>query len=233
MEFCHLHDVVTIYGCIVSNYISGNDPYSSRLRNTPFHSMYLPPLSIKDYMERIYRYFNCSAECYILSLIYIDRLIHSDSFIMNGFSAYRVVLTSLMLSAKFFDDVYFTNAYYAEIGGIPVTELNSLEVDFLCRIHFSLSVSPQEYQRYYNDLSGHCRSCLNCYAIQLPVMVNCCPFDETPLLRFVRRQLTPFPSTFTSTQSYPSSYTPFDSGYMTRQSGCANNSLVWWNTGYY
>lgn len=26
MEFCHLHDVVTIYGCIVSNYISGNDP---------------------------------------------------------------------------------------------------------------------------------------------------------------------------------------------------------------
>ena len=68
-------------------------------------------------------------------------------------------------------------------------------------------------------------------------MVNCCPFDETPLLRFVRRQLTPFPSTFTSTQSYPSSYpssyTPFDSGYMTRQSGCANNSLVGWNTGYY
>ena len=126
----------------------------------------------REITRRIYRYFNCSAECYILSLIYIDRLIHSDSFIMNGFSAYRVVLTSsgriggvtprLMLSAKFFDDVYFTNAYYAEIGGIPVTELNSLEVDFLCRIHFSLSVSPQEYQRYYNDLSGHCRSCLNC-----------------------------------------------------------------------
>lgn len=25
MEFCHIHDVVTIYGCIVSSYVSGND----------------------------------------------------------------------------------------------------------------------------------------------------------------------------------------------------------------
>ena len=64
----------------------------------------MPPLSLKDYMERsawfcgltrrIYRYFNCSAECYVLSLIYIDRLIRDDSFIINGFSAYRVILTS-------------------------------------------------------------------------------------------------------------------------------------------
>ena len=108
----------------------------------------------------------------MLSLIYIDRLIRDDSFIINGFSAYRVILTSyshplrvmssLMLAAKFFDDVYYTNAYYAEIGGIAVSELNSLEVDFLCRIHFSLSVSPQEYQRYYTNMSTHCRGCMNC-----------------------------------------------------------------------
>lgn len=73
-----------------------------------------------------------------------------------------LVTSRLMLAAKFFDDIYYTNAYYAEIGGIAVSELNSLEVDFLCRIHFSLHVSPQEYQRYYTNMNTHCRGCMNC-----------------------------------------------------------------------
>ena len=31
-----------------------------------------------------------------------------------------------MLAAKYFDDVYFTNAFYADVGGISVDELNML-----------------------------------------------------------------------------------------------------------
>ena len=54
-----------------------------------------------------------------------------------------------MLAAKFFDDVYYTNAFYAEVGGISVEELNVLEVDFLCKIRFNLFVTPQEFQKYY------------------------------------------------------------------------------------
>ena len=57
-----------------------------------------------------------------------------------------------MLAAKYFDDVYFTNAFYADVGGISVDELNMLEVDFLCRIRFNLYVTPQDYQHYYLSL---------------------------------------------------------------------------------
>lgn len=68
-----------------------------------------------------------------------------------------------MLAAKFFDDVYFTNAFYADVGGITVDELNTLEVDFLCRIRFNLYVTPQDYQRYYLDICDHCSTlCRNC-----------------------------------------------------------------------
>lgn len=63
-------------------------------------------------------------------------------------------------------------------------------------------------------------------------MTNCCPFDETPMLRFTRRQMTPYPSGYASTQSFPSSYNPFDSGYMMQQSNYMNNQ-VGWNSGYY
>ena len=63
-------------------------------------------------------------------------------------------------------------------------------------------------------------------------MTNCCPFDETPMLRFVRKQLTPFPSGYASTQSFPSSYNTFDSGYMVPQLNYMTNQ-VGWNSGYY
>jgi len=35
---------------------------------------------------------------------------------------------SVMLAAKFFDDQYFNNAYYAKVGGVPANEMNTLEV---------------------------------------------------------------------------------------------------------
>jgi hypothetical protein len=33
-----------------------------------------------------------------------------------------------VIAAKYLDDEYYKNTYYASIGGIPVAELNSLEV---------------------------------------------------------------------------------------------------------
>ena len=42
-------------------------------------------------------------------LIYIDRLIQRNNFILSGLNVHRVVITSVMLAAKFFDD-QVTNA---------------------------------------------------------------------------------------------------------------------------
>lgn len=52
-----------------------------------------------------------------------------------------------MLAAKFFDDQYFNNAYYAKVGGVPCHEINSLEVEFLFMINFSLFVTTGEYEQ--------------------------------------------------------------------------------------
>lgn len=124
-------------------------------------------------MDSIYRYFNCSAECYLLSLIYINRIIRLNRFIINTYSVHRLILTSfafvffalmrsMMIAAKYFDDVYYTNTFYAEVGGITVNEINNLEVDFLCRIGFNLFVSTEEFRQYYKDIADHCLSCYAC-----------------------------------------------------------------------
>lgn len=79
-----------------------------------------------------------------------------------------------MLAAKFFDDRYCSNVFYAQIGGVTVDEINSLETEFLFYINFHLFVTPQEYQMYYNMLYLHAteRQCVNCRNIVFPKMIQ-------------------------------------------------------------
>ena len=104
---------------------------------------------------RIHKYASCSKECFVLALIYIDRLIQGNNFLLTELNAHRVVITAILLAAKFFDDAYYNNAYYAKVGGVLTSEMNSLEVDFLFRINFSLRVEPYVFQKYYAELSSH------------------------------------------------------------------------------
>jgi hypothetical protein len=66
-----------------------------------------------------------------------------------------VIISAILVAAKFFDDAYYNNAYYAKVGGVTVSELNSLEVEFLFRINFSLRVSPELYRKYHEELLSH------------------------------------------------------------------------------
>jgi hypothetical protein len=92
-----------------------------------------------------------------LALIYIDRLIQRNNFLLTDLNVHRVVITAILLAAKFFDDAYYNNAYYAKVGGVLVSEMNGLEVDFLFRINFSLHVTPELFQKYREELVSHSR----------------------------------------------------------------------------
>eukprot|EP00565_Helicotheca_tamesis_P002858 CAMPEP_0185734084 /NCGR_PEP_ID=MMETSP1171-20130828/21364_1 /TAXON_ID=374046 /ORGANISM="Helicotheca tamensis, Strain CCMP826" /LENGTH=474 /DNA_ID=CAMNT_0028403977 /DNA_START=450 /DNA_END=1874 /DNA_ORIENTATION=+ len=122
---------------------------------TKFHALKAPGIGIMQYLERIHKYASCSTECFILALIYIDRLIQRNNFLLTELNVHRVVITAVLLAAKFFDDAYYNNAYYAKVGGVLVSEMNSLEVEFLFRINFSLKVSPELFQKYHAELVSH------------------------------------------------------------------------------
>jgi len=122
---------------------------------TKFHALKAPGISILQYLERIHKYASCSTECFILALIYIDRLIQRNNFLLTELNVHRVIITAILLAAKFFDDAYYNNAYYAKVGGVLVTEMNSLEVEFLFRINFSLHVTSEVFSRYHAELISH------------------------------------------------------------------------------
>jgi hypothetical protein len=62
-----------------------------------------------------------------------------------------------MLASKFFDDLYYNNAYYARVGGISNAEVNNLEMEMLHMISFSLCVSAEQYERYRDSLYDQIR----------------------------------------------------------------------------
>lgn len=57
-----------------------------------------------------------------------------------------------MLAAKFIDDAFFNNAYYAKVGGVTTAELNRLEMEFLFGIDFRLYVSLSTFGKYCSEL---------------------------------------------------------------------------------
>jgi hypothetical protein len=85
---------------------------------TKFHALRPPAISILDYCARIHKYASCSPECFVLALVYIDRLIQRNNILLNSLNVHRIIITAVMMAAKFFDDHYFNNAYYAKVRQI-------------------------------------------------------------------------------------------------------------------
>jgi len=142
---------------VLERLVRSNDTQGAQIKVTKFHALRPPRISIAAYLERILRFANCSGECFVLALVYIDRLIRHQNFIICSLNIHRVIMTSITLAAKFFDDAFYNNSYYARIGGIPVQELNSLELEFLFLVNFTLHVSPIDYYRYQRELCEHAR----------------------------------------------------------------------------
>ncbi len=135
--------------------VSGNDipltPQCQRI--TGFHHKKVPQVTIRRYLERIVKYSQCSGECYILSLVYLDRLVQQNpTFFISSFNIHRLLMTSVMVAIKFFDDKYYNNAYYAKVGGINTKEMNKLEIEFLQMIDYNLCVERDTFEQYKSEL---------------------------------------------------------------------------------
>ncbi|XP_010070213.2 cyclin-P3-1 isoform X2 [Eucalyptus grandis] len=115
---------------------------------TIFHGVRPPALTIRQYIERIFKYSACSPSCFVIAQIYMDRFVQNTDVLLTSLNVHRLLITSLTVAAKFVDDAFFNNAYYAKVGGVSTSELNRLEMKFLFNIDFRLHVSIDTFQRY-------------------------------------------------------------------------------------
>ncbi len=119
---------------------------------TTFHSVAVPSISIRAYLHRIRRYSSCSDTCFILGLIYMDFAHWRAGLVVDALNVHRLFITCVLLAMKYLDDRVNTNATFAEIGGVSMAEMNSLEIDLLKLLSFNLDVPPELFQYYEEAL---------------------------------------------------------------------------------
>lgn len=120
-----------------------------------FDGLTRPTISVQNYLERIFKYANCSPSCFVVAYVYLDRFAQRQPLLpIDSFNVHRLIITSVLVSAKFMDDMYYNNAYYAKVGGISTREMNLLEVDFLFGLGFQLNVTPDTFHAYCCYLQG-------------------------------------------------------------------------------
>jgi len=135
---------------------------------TKFQSSVVPDVTIEAYLERIHKYARCSESCFIVALIYIDRIVELKNFVISNLNVHRVIITAVLLASKYQDDFFYNNAYYAKLGGVSVVEMNSLELTFLRTIEFSLHVKPELYSTYHKELHSYGICCQS----RGPILLN-------------------------------------------------------------
>jgi len=116
-----------------------------------FCSPRAPKISIRRYLSRIYDWFSCSDECYVMALVYIHRIVKMNSSVeVCNRSVHRLLFFAMMLAAKYHDDVPYANSYYAKVGGLTLEEVNTLELKFLDMLDWKMFVDGKEYQIHYD-----------------------------------------------------------------------------------
>ncbi|KAH7537775.1 cyclin-U4-1 [Ziziphus jujuba] len=163
--------VISFLSCLLERVAESNDLNRRFEPNkiSVFHGLTRPTISLESYLQRIFKYANCSSSCFVVAYVYLDRFTQRQPLLpITSFNVHRLLITSVLVSAKFMDDKYYNNAYYAKVGGISTTEMNLLEVDFLFGLSFELNVTPSTFHTYCSYLQKE-------MMLQLPLNVPARP----------------------------------------------------------
>mmetsp|Transcript_5994 Transcript_5994/g.7317 ORF Transcript_5994/g.7317 Transcript_5994/m.7317 type:complete len:481 (-) Transcript_5994:89-1531(-) len=146
---CAIDDLINLLSRMLRSLINLNDKNvpaaisnpqekssSSNRVLTRYHSRTPPGISIHTYLTRLTKFNNFTAATLLTTIYYIDLLSHhyQPFFTLNSWTVHRFLLVATMLAQKLMEDFFYTNEHYAKVGGVAISELNCLELDFLNRV---------------------------------------------------------------------------------------------------
>ena len=76
----------------------------------------------------MFKFMHSSTSSFVHALALIDRLQENHpEFILSRRNIHRLLLAASVISAKYQEDFFYKNSYYASVGGVNLALLNSLE----------------------------------------------------------------------------------------------------------
>ncbi|CAD8072609.1 unnamed protein product [Paramecium primaurelia] len=128
-----------------------DEPKVLKFQNPLFDSECIPSVTLENYLIRIKRCAKCSEECFIIAIIYLERIQELNQELQfNRQNIHRFFIIAIVLAIKFHDDDIFMNEYYARVGGISLQDLNGMEKCFLNLLNFQFYVYEETYYQYLN-----------------------------------------------------------------------------------
>ena len=119
-----------------------------------------PTISVADYLARnyfsdlgMYNYMKCSPSVFINAVVLIDRVQENNpDLTVHPRNVHRLLLAANLVSAKYLDDLYFKNTFYANVGGVSLKVLNDLETELMKLLDFNAHVDLETMEAYASRL---------------------------------------------------------------------------------
>jgi hypothetical protein len=119
------------------------------LRKTPTQE------DIAGFIEALYDLAQFSPECCVICLIYINRIIALTEMPLLPTNWRPLVLISLMIAQKMWDDKFLSNQDFSYIYPFfDIAQVNKLEMKFLELIQYNTHIKFSIYTKYYLELKS-------------------------------------------------------------------------------